>query len=186
MFIVYTVHFRYIYSWPVFHLALSLSLLCSCVCMHVHTLSFMCRWSRLGWWCVLQKDHMCQFQAVGPCNKGPYCASGQWGRIHPEQNASWGCTEACWLWGKYIHLPVCHAQLLSCLSSSVSVGYSWLVIKYQVSIKHSLLVEHQTRDQKVASLNPGSSGGRIFFFRVNFLCWLLVCVYSTPCYCRGT
>ena len=34
----------------------------------------------------------------------------------------------------------------------------------------SLLVQRRTHDQKVASLNPGRSGRRIFFFRVNFVC----------------
>ena len=32
----------------------------------------------------------------------------------------------------------------------------------------------------VASSNPGNSGGRIFFSRVNFVCWLLFGVRSTP------
>ena len=44
----------------------------------------------------------------------------------------------------------------------------------------SLLVECLARDQKVANLNPGRSGRRIFFSRVNFVCWLLFCVRSTP------
>ena len=34
-------------------------------------------------------------------------------------------------------------------------------------------LEHWTRDWKVAGSNPCWSGGRIFFSRVNFLCWLL-------------
>ena len=34
-------------------------------------------------------------------------------------------------------------------------------------------LEHQTHDWKVAGSNPCRSGGRIFFSRVNFLCWLL-------------
>ena len=34
-------------------------------------------------------------------------------------------------------------------------------------------LERQTRDWKVAGSNPCRSGGRIFFFRVDFLCWLL-------------
>ena len=38
--------------------------------------------------------------------------------------------------------------------------------------------ERRTRDQKVVSLNPGRSGGRIFFSSVNFVRWLLVCVHS--------
>ena len=31
-------------------------------------------------------------------------------------------------------------------------------------------LERRTRDRKVASSNPGRSGGKIFFSRVNFLC----------------
>ena len=38
----------------------------------------------------------------------------------------------------------------------------------------------QTGGQKVASLNPVRSGRRIFFSRVNFVCWLLFGVRSTP------
>ena len=34
-------------------------------------------------------------------------------------------------------------------------------------------LEHWTRDWKVVGSNPCWSGGRIFFSRVNFLCWLL-------------
>ena len=34
-------------------------------------------------------------------------------------------------------------------------------------------LEHRTRDWKVAGSNPCRSGGRIFFSRVDFLCWLL-------------
>ena len=41
-------------------------------------------------------------------------------------------------------------------------------------------LERRTRDRKVASSNPGRSGGRIFYFRVNFVCWLLFGVRSIP------
>ena len=34
-------------------------------------------------------------------------------------------------------------------------------------------LEHRTRDWKVAGSNPCRSGGRIFFSRVDILCWLL-------------
>ena len=34
-------------------------------------------------------------------------------------------------------------------------------------------LEHWTRDWKVAGSNPCWNGGRIFFSRVDFLCWLL-------------
>ena len=41
-------------------------------------------------------------------------------------------------------------------------------------------LEHRTHDQKIKSSNPGRSGGRIFFLRVNCVCWLLLSVHSTP------
>ena len=44
----------------------------------------------------------------------------------------------------------------------------------------SLLAKHWTHYRKVASSNPGRSGGRIFFSQVNFVCWLLFGVRSTP------
>ena len=34
-------------------------------------------------------------------------------------------------------------------------------------------LERRTRDWKVAGSNPCWNGGRIFFSRVDFLCWLL-------------
>ena len=40
--------------------------------------------------------------------------------------------------------------------------------------------EHRTRDRKGASLNPGRSGGRIFFCRLNLVYWLLFGIRSTP------
>ena len=44
----------------------------------------------------------------------------------------------------------------------------------------SLLVEHQTCDRMVASSNPGRNSRRIFFSRVNFVCWFLFSDCSTP------
>ena len=41
-------------------------------------------------------------------------------------------------------------------------------------------LERLTRDRKVASSNPGRSSRRIFFSRVNFVCWFLSGVRSTP------
>ena len=49
----------------------------------------------------------------------------------------------------------------------------------------SLLVECWTLDRKITSSNPSRSGRRIFFSRVNFLCWLLLLVCSTSCYPTG-
>ena len=46
-------------------------------------------------------------------------------------------------------------------------------------MSHDSLLERGTCDWKVASSNPGWSGGRIFLSRVNFMCWLLFGVWST-------
>ena len=46
--------------------------------------------------------------------------------------------------------------------------------------RDNLVLKRRTRDRKVASSNPGRSGGRIFFSRVNFVCWLLFDIRSTP------
>ena len=63
--------------------------------------------------------------------------------------------------------------------------YTTLVIMQKWAIKsysHSCRIEgagiaqwleHRTRDWKVAGSNPCWNGGRIFFSRVDFLCWLL-------------
>ena len=46
--------------------------------------------------------------------------------------------------------------------------------------RDTLLLKHRTRDLKVASSNPGRNGGRIFFSKVNFVCWLSFDVRFTP------
>ena len=48
----------------------------------------------------------------------------------------------------------------------------------KTSLKHrgagiAQWLEHRTRDWKVTGSNPCWNGGRIFFSRVDFLCWLL-------------
>ena len=48
-------------------------------------------------------------------------------------------------------------------------------------------LEHRTRDWKVAGSNPCWNGGRIFFSRVDFLCWLFISVsVPPPCYRSST
>ena len=39
---------------------------------------------------------------------------------------------------------------------------------------------------QVTGSNPGRSGGRIVFSRVNFLCWLILVSIPSPCYCSST
>ena len=62
-------------------------------------------------------------------------------------------------------------------ASSLSVSNLTYII-YGTGI--ACWLERRTRDRKVASSNPGRSGRRIFFFRVNCACCLLFCVRSTP------
>ena len=53
-------------------------------------------------------------------------------------------------------------------------------VDWEGGIIIKLLAERRTRDRKVANSNPGRSGGRIFFSRIYFVCWLLFGVRSTP------
>ena len=53
-------------------------------------------------------------------------------------------------------------------------------LNHILSNRDSLLAECRTRDRKVKISSPGRNGGRIFFSRINFLCWLLFGVCSTP------
>ena len=43
-----------------------------------------------------------------------------------------------------------------------------------------MVVKRRTRDRKVASSNPGRSGGNVFFYRVDFVCRVLFGVLSSP------
>ena len=61
-----------------------------------------------------------------------------------------------------------------------ATGPVFVVIIDRFGRRDSLLVERRARDRKVASSNPGRNGAGIFFSRVNFLCWLLFGVRSTP------
>ena len=56
------------------------------------------------------------------------------------------------------------------------------IVHYVIAVwaRIACWLECWTRDRKVVSLNPGRSGGRIFFSRVNFLCWLLFGALSNP------
>ena len=46
-------------------------------------------------------------------------------------------------------------------------------------------LDRRTRDRKVANSNPGRSGGRIFFSRVNFVCYSYFVSVPSPCYHSG-
>ena len=69
---------------------------------------------------------------------------------------------------------------IKCKNQKQSVSWSWthsIYIQLQKSKEMGAGIaqwlEHRTRDWKVAGSNPCWNGGRIFFSRVDFLCWLL-------------
>ena len=62
-----------------------------------------------------------------------------------------------------LQFPACDVYDCTCLQAGIAC---WL--------------ECQTCRRKVASSSPSRSSGRIFLFRVNFVCWLLFSVHSTP------
>ena len=57
------------------------------------------------------------------------------------------------------------------LQASSSVAPHW-------GVEIAQWLEHWACDQKAAGSSPGR---RIFFSRVNFLCWLLICCLFHPC-----
>ena len=86
------------------------------------------------------------------------------GVYKPRACVGWACVtesrlQAC-MWIKCICLeefPPGHPKMFK--KNTRVGGAQWL--------------ERRTRDRKVAGVNPCWGGGRIFFSRVNFLCWLL-------------
>ena len=55
----------------------------------------------------------------------------------------------------------------------MSGAWSYVHYYYHYGAGIAQWLERRTRDWKVAGSNPCRSGGRIFFSRVDFLCWLL-------------
>ena len=83
-----------------------------------------------------------------------------------------------------IHVPGHDPLIFSFLSFSVLIGWEfygpnylrcYLPVRWAGSVGAGIArwLEHRTRDWKVSGSNPCWNGGRIFFSRVDFLCWLL-------------
>ena len=111
------------------------------------------------------------FQTTVLCFKWQMMYSGMQAALGPTQELSWvQCTSGLgWssmsTWYPVLSLKI-FARAKSRISCMVDRTACWL--------------ERWTHDQKVASSNPGKSGERIFFSRVNFVCWLLLGVCATP------
>ena len=72
-------------------------------------------------------------------------------------------------------------MVLTCKDKTMHTVLSLKLCKYLKQIIYTVWVgagiaqwlERRTRDWKAAGSNPCWNGGRIFFSRVDFLCWLL-------------
>ena len=72
--------------------------------------------------------------------------------------AGWGILHVLAILG-LMQATLCSSSKWDCTACSIAGIAQWL--------------EHWTRDWKVTGSNPCWNGGRIFFSRVDFLCWLL-------------
>ena len=72
---------------------------------------------------------------------------------------------------KHVVWLVCHTALR--LEPCTVTSHKFWSHSSHVGVGISQRLESQTRDWKVVGLNPCRGGGRIFFSRVDFLCWLL-------------
>ena len=81
-----------------------------------------------------------------------------------------------------INLELCNNLKMSCslfVCSCCFIHWFSLCVCARGS-RDGVFAERRTRDRKVASSNPGTSGRRVFYSRVSFLCWLLIGIRSTP------
>ena len=65
-------------------------------------------------------------------------------------------------------------------ATNLSDYFIWTVCRTGQEAGIACWLECRNQDLKVASSNPGRSGGKISLSRVNFVCWLLFGVRSTP------
>ena len=75
--------------------------------------------------------------------------------------------------------PLPDDQLHRAVDTFILVSITFIPKVLLLSLSYNLLVECRTLNRKVTSSNPGRSGGKKFFSRVNFVCWLLLGVRST-------
>ena len=124
----------------------------------------------------------------GSSGLGCFTVGVKWVTAQPPQNKVTGTvsitfscqTYVCWRWQLQrriyrMNIESCSLQLIfflprpfKCQGGEINLGIAqWL--------------ERWTRDWKVAGSNPCWNGGRIFFSRVDFLCWLLFRYPFHPC-----
>lgn len=65
-------------------------------------------------------------QTFVPCDERSYCASCQRSRVHPEQTAGRGCSQTCWIWGKYTSKGAVFFNMIP-LNSQVNTNFKYEV-----------------------------------------------------------
>ena len=114
-------------------------------------------WGRIV--CTIQKKKKKKFSSV----RFKIASVWWWLRasvdVKRHWTKAWAVRELCESRGGRPGLPVLNRPYGLCGRKSGAGIAQWL--------------EHRTRDWKVAGSNPCWNGGRIFFSRVDFLCWLL-------------
>ena len=121
--------------------------------------------------------------------------------VHVYCLACLGCTDCsgmcaclpalrCWRWIVWcMHVSCTDSDVQSCFELWSALSQSGWIRRY-ISVTECIVykgagiaqwLERRTRDWKVAGSNPCWSGGRIFFSRVDFLCWLLFRYPFHPC-----
>ena len=83
----------------------------------------------------------------------------------------WRGRSTAWLLPPVTELTHCQSLLTDPVVITCDWSRYYLVVKSWPPVREWL--EHRSRDWKVAGSNPCWNGGRIFFSRVDFLCWLL-------------
>ena len=80
-------------------------------------------------------------------------------------------------------IHTCYLQCFLCvLSNFVNLCLKWIPLSKGLQWVTGIAcwLERRTHDRNVVSSNPGRSGGRISFSRVNLVYWLSFGVHSTP------
>ena len=112
-----------------------------------------------------------------------FCSEARWSSLKGRKATSHLSSRllssrAQWRWADFSERCLCLKGLLFLCPTCVLINSYFFNISF-----HELLncreagiaqwLEHWTHDWKVAGLNTCRSGGRIFFSRVDFLCWPL-------------
>ena len=128
----------------------------------------------LGWWCLETGEERCHIYTVS-FPELCWTLHKKLPDMHPRINS--GCQRqvplAALLSVKFDgnSRPRRHSATRMSWARMHKKGFTTLPVKEGAGIAQWL--EHRTRDWKVSGSNPCWNGGRIFFSRVDFLCWLL-------------